>query len=99
MIDTLPSDRTNQPFRISVLPRRSGRGRSISDAHGANTPKEYLAIGPIAVTHQVFWTRLPSAGFSELPCNPFRGRIPCSPQPQNLASVMPQYEQTVQKPE
>jgi hypothetical protein len=47
-----PSDRTNKPFRISVLPWRSGRGRSISDAHGANTPKEQEKKKPKADKNQ-----------------------------------------------
>ena len=79
VIDTLPSDRTNQPFRISVLPWRSGRCRSISDAHGANTPKEHLAIGSIAIMDQVVRSLLPSAGLDQLPGNPFRSRMCCGP--------------------
>jgi hypothetical protein len=79
VIDTLSSDRTSQPFRISVLPRRSGRGRSISDAPGANTPKEHLAIGSIAIMDQVVRSLLPSAGLDQLAGNSFRGRVCCGP--------------------
>ena len=77
MIDALPSDRTDQPLRISVLPRRSRRDRSISDAHGANTPKEHLAIGSITVMDKIAWSLVPSVGPDQLPGDPFRGRKRC----------------------
>ena len=38
MVNTLPSDRADQPFRTSVLPRQARRGRSISYAHRPGTP-------------------------------------------------------------
>src|SRR5215207_2833917 len=99
MINALPSDRTDQPFRISVLPRRSGRGRSISDAHGANTPKQHLAIRSVAVMDKIARSLVPSAGLDQLPGDPFRGRMCRGAQPQNPTPVMPQDEQAVQKPE
>jgi hypothetical protein len=95
MIDALPSDRTDQPFRVSVLPRRSGRGRLISNANGANTPKKHLAIRSIAVMDEIARSPVPSAGLDQLPGDPFRGRMRCGAQPQNLTPVMPQNEQSV----
>src|SRR5947209_13944935 len=44
MVNAFPPDRTDQSFGIGILPRRSRRSRSISDAHRPNTPGEYLAI-------------------------------------------------------
>src|SRR5215204_7156277 len=88
MIDALPSDRTDQPFRVSVLPRRSGRGRAIANAHGANTPKQHLAIRSIAVMDEIAWSPVPSQGLDQLPGDPFRGRMHCDPQPQNPTPVM-----------
>ena len=37
MIQAIPPDRTDQPFRISVLPWRSCRSRPITNAHGAQS--------------------------------------------------------------
>src|SRR5262249_356819 len=99
MIDALPSDRTDQPFRISVLPGRSRCGRSISDAHGANTPKEHLAIAAIAVVDEVAWGLVPAAGLGQLPRDPFRGRMGCGAQPQKPTPVMPYDDQAVQEAE
>jgi len=33
MIEAVPPDRTDQPFRVSILPRRPRRTRSIPDTH------------------------------------------------------------------
>jgi len=35
MIETFPSDRANQPFRMSILPWRLGRGWPVANARGA----------------------------------------------------------------
>src|SRR5262245_37290368 len=58
-----------------------GCSRSISNAHGANTPNEHLAIGSIAVVNKVAWGPAPSAGLDQLPRDPFRGWMCCSAQP------------------
>jgi hypothetical protein len=71
----------------------------MSDAHGANTLTEHLAIRSIAIMDQVARSLLPTTGLDQLPGNPFCGRMCCGPEPQNPASVIPQDEQTVQKPE
>jgi hypothetical protein len=34
MIKAFPPDRANQPFRMSILPWRAGRGWAITNAHG-----------------------------------------------------------------
>jgi hypothetical protein len=35
MVKIFPSDRVNQPFRMTILPWRSRRGGPITNAHGA----------------------------------------------------------------
>src|SRR5205809_3795395 len=70
MVNAFPPDRTDQPFGIGILPRRSRRGRSISDAHRPNTPGEYLAIGTIPVVDEVLLSPLPAACLSELVGDP-----------------------------
>ena len=99
VINAFPPDRPDQPLRISVLPRRPRGCGSISDAHGANTSDEYLTIGSIAVTDEIARSLVPSTGLSELPGDPFRGWMRGGPQPQKPAPVMPQDEQTIEKPE
>src|SRR5260370_34875418 len=99
MVNAFPPDRTDQPFGIGILPRRSRRGRSISDAHRANTPSEYLAIGTIPVVDEVLWSPLPAACLSELTSDPLGGRVRGNPQPEDPAPIGAQDEQAIQKPE
>ena len=99
VVNTLPPDRPDQPLRIAVLPRRPRGCGAISDAHGTNTSDEYLAIASIAVTDEIAWSVVPSAGLSELPSNPFRGWMRSGLQRQKPASVMPQDQKTIEKPE
>ena len=35
MVETFVSDRSDQPFNMTILPRRAWRDRPISDAHGS----------------------------------------------------------------
>ena len=99
VVNAFPPDRPDQPFRISVLPRRPRGCGAIADAHGTNTSNEYLPIGSIAVTDEVAWSLVPSAGLRELPGNPFRSWMRGGLQPQKPASVMPQDQKTIEKPE
>src|ERR1700758_3235166 len=62
VIKTFPSDRADQPLRISVLPRRPRRDRSVANAHGPDAPDEGSAIRAVAVADQVAWRLVPPAG-------------------------------------
>ena len=98
MVNALPPDRPDQPLRISVLPRRPRGYRSISDSHGANTPNKWLTIGSVAIADEITGSLVPSAGLDQLLGDPFRGWMHGA-EPQKPAPVMPQDEQTIQKPE
>ena len=75
MIKAFPSDRADQPFSMSILPWRSRRGWPVTNAHGAKTPGEYLAVDPVAIADDVPRCGFPAAGLGELPGNPFGGRV------------------------
>jgi DNA-binding NarL/FixJ family response regulator len=38
MVEALASDRANQPFNMTVLPRRAWRDRPVANAHGSQPP-------------------------------------------------------------
>jgi hypothetical protein len=42
VIKTFPSDRADQPLRISILPRRPRGDRSVANAHGPDAPDAKL---------------------------------------------------------
>jgi hypothetical protein len=44
VIKTFPSDRADQPLRMSVVPRRPRRDWSVANAHGPDRPDEGSAI-------------------------------------------------------
>lgn len=71
VVKVLPSDRTDQPFGISVLPWEVRRCRPVTNAHGSKSSDEDLTIGPIPVTDQGAGSLFPTAGFRDLICDPF----------------------------
>jgi hypothetical protein len=44
VVEAISSDRTDEPLRVSILPWRTSRGRSIPNAQGSNAPTENLAV-------------------------------------------------------
>src|SRR5436305_364704 len=61
MVEHLPPDRANQPFSVGVLPWRSRCRWSVTNVHRAKPPDVYLAIGTIAITHDIIRRYAPSA--------------------------------------
>jgi hypothetical protein len=86
VIKTFPSDRADQPLRISVLPRRLRRDRSVTNAHGPDAPDEGSAIRVVAVADQLAWRLVPAAGLGQLTGKPFRIGMGCHTQAEKLAA-------------
>ena len=53
MVEALASDRSDQPFNVTVLPRRAWRDRPISDAHGSQPAGDRDTKGGVAVADDV----------------------------------------------
>src|ERR1700721_2727896 len=68
VVKAFPSDRTDQPFSISVLPRGARRRRSIADAHRSESADKNLPIGAVPVTNEIAGGLFPPAGFRYLIC-------------------------------
>ena len=75
MVETVPPDRADQPFDVSVLPWRSWRRRSVADAHGVKAPRDDGTVGCIAITDEVSRGFTPRECLGELLRDPFGGRI------------------------
>src|SRR4029077_5615498 len=71
VVETFPPDRTDRPFTISILPRRSRRGRPIPNTHRPKAADEAVTVGGIAVTNDILRRDFPTIGLSELLRNPF----------------------------
>src|SRR5947207_14706440 len=66
VVKTLPPDRTERPFTISVLPRRSRRGWPIPNAHRPKAADEDVTVDGVAVTNDVSRRYFPTIGLGEL---------------------------------
>src|ERR1700737_2864739 len=73
VVKAFPADRTDQPFSISIFPRRARRRRSIADSYRSESANKNLTIGP--VTNEMAGSLFPPACFRDLICDPFCGRM------------------------
>src|SRR5260370_23341962 len=87
MIQTLPSDRSDQPFHKAILPRRGRCGRLVPDAHGAQSARDDAAIDPVAIADEVARSLIPGKCLRYLTCNPFCRRICCDVDPDEVSAV------------
>src|SRR3984957_12287152 len=99
VVKTFPPDRTDRPFTIPVLPRRSPGGWPIPNAHRPKAADEDFTVDGVAVTNDVSRCCVPTIGLGELAQNPFRRRVRSHSQPQDLAAIVLQYQQPVEQSE
>src|SRR4030081_2870588 len=92
-----PSDRTDQPFSISILPMGARRRRSIADAYRSESADKDLIIGPVPVTNEIAGSLFPPAGFRDLICDPFSGWMRCDAKPQNMSPAVPHDQQSIEQ--
>src|SRR6266478_285231 len=90
VVKTFPPDRTDRPFTISVLPRRSRRGWPVPNAHRPKAADEDVTVDGVAVTNDVSRCYFPTIGLGELVRNPFSRWVRSHPQPQDLAAIVMQ---------
>ena len=84
MVKTIPSDRTDEPLRIAVLPSRPWRDRPIPYTH-CSKPLDDIAVDAIPIANDISRRLLPAAGFGQLTSNPMGARAYGHTQPQKLA--------------
>jgi hypothetical protein len=98
MVKTIPSDRTDQPLCISVLPWRPRRNRPVPYAHCSKPLDDDIAIDAIPIADDVSWRLLPAVSFGQLTGNPMGARAYGHTQPQKLAAGMLQDRKSEQQP-
>src|SRR5258708_5744948 len=98
MVKTIPSDRADEPLRVSVLPGRPWRDRPIPYTHCSKPLDDNLAIDAIAIANDISWRLLPAVGFGQLTGNPMGARACGHVQPQKLAAGMLQDQKPIQQP-
>src|SRR6202035_3478397 len=97
VVKAFPSDRTDQPFSISILPRGARRRGSIADAYRSESADKNLAISAVPVTNEIAGSLFPTAGFRDLICDPFCGRMRCDAKPQNMSPAVPHDQQSIEQ--
>ena len=75
VVEALASDRSDQPFNMTVLPRRARGDRPISDAHGSQPAGDRDTIGGVTIADEVAWRLVLWEGFANLSGDPFGGRM------------------------
>src|SRR3979490_460156 len=89
VVHTLTPDRPDQPFGKAILPGRGWCGRLVPDAHGAQSARDDAAIDPVAIADQVVRGLIPRKCLRYLTCNPFRRRICCDVDADELSAAEP----------
>src|SRR6266480_7900519 len=75
VVETFPSDRTDQSLDVWVLPRRSGSSRLVPNAHGAQPLHEDRTIRSVPVPNKITRCAVPGERLGDLARNPLRSRI------------------------
>src|ERR1700726_2354877 len=97
VVKAFPSDRTDQPFSISILPRGARRRGSIADAYRSESADKDLTIGPVPVTNEIARSLFPPACFRDLICDPFCRWMRCDAKPQNMSPAVPHDQQSIEQ--
>src|SRR3984893_12938921 len=71
VVKAFPSDRTDQPFGICVLPRGARRCWSVANAYRSESADKDLTIGAVPVTNEIAGSLFPLACFRDVMCDPF----------------------------
>src|ERR1700756_5278153 len=70
MVEALASDRSDQPFNMTVLPRRAWRDRPIPDTHGSQPACDHDTKGGVTIADEVARRLIPRECFSNLSGDP-----------------------------
>src|SRR3984893_6116856 len=97
VVEALPSDRTDQPFGICVLPRGTRRCWPVANAYRSESADKDLTLGPVPVTNEIAGSLFPPTCFRDLSCNPFCGWIRCEAKPQNMSPAVPHDQQSIEQ--
>src|SRR6195256_4995329 len=81
VVHTFTPDRSDQPFGKAILPRRGWCGRLVPNAHGAQSARDD------AIADEVVRSLIPRKCLRYLTCNPFRRRICCDVDPDEVSAA------------
>src|ERR1700739_541750 len=97
VVKAFPSDRTDQPFSISILPRGTRQRRPVANADRSKSADKHLTISAVSVTNEIAGSLFPTACFRDLICDPFCGWMRCDAKPQNMSPAVPHDQQSIEQ--
>src|SRR6201987_3951792 len=97
VIETLATDRSDQPFSKAILPGRGWCNRFVPNAHGSQSACDNGAVDPIAVPDHIAGSPVPRKSLGDLSCDPLRRRVGCDGDPDQLSTVNPYNHEAVQQ--
>src|SRR5260221_4742058 len=97
VVQALAPDRSDQPLGKAILPGRGWCNWLISDAHGAKSPGDNVAVDPIAVPDHITRSPIPRKCLGDLACNPLRCRVGRDVDPDEISSLKPHDDKAIQQ--
>ena len=77
MIGAFAPDRSDQPFSKAILPRCACCDGLVTNAHGAQLPRDDIAVDAVPIANQVARSIIPGERRRYLTRNPFCRRMCC----------------------
>jgi hypothetical protein len=99
MVQAFSANASDDPFRIAVLPRTSGRYRNLSDTQSIDSRFEIMTVDSITLSRQIAGMGIVGKRFYHLPCRPSSGWVFRDIEMQNTTSVMRQDYKDIQHAE
>ncbi|HEY6653092.1 MAG TPA: hypothetical protein VI028_03105, partial [Solirubrobacterales bacterium] len=76
VVEALPTEGADHPFRERVLPGRAGGGQNLMDPHARDASREGFPVDPISIAKQIRGSRIIRERLDELlGCPDYRGMV------------------------
>ena len=99
VIETLSSNRADQPFDVWTLPWRAECGEHFLDFQSFGLRPESGPIDTVTIPEQEPWSLVPGKCLQDLGCSPLSGRMFGDVEMHNAPAIMRQNKKHVQDPE
>jgi|GEM_PF-1556785 hypothetical protein len=96
-VHTLAPYRPDQRFGEAILPGRDWCSGFIPDTHGAQSACDDGAIDAIPITDEVVWSLIPRECLCYLTRNPFRRRMACNVDPDEVSTIQPHDDEAIEQ--
>src|SRR5262249_23762919 len=97
MVQAFSSDRADEAFDVTILPRGPRRRRSVADAHGCQTSRYGVTARGVSVPDEVSRRLLPGEGLGDLAGDPVGRGVGRNVGPYQVASLKPDDHQAVEQ--